>query len=36
MGHGKGDVLPVTVGKDVALLRYPLLRGFEAAGTAAF
>ena len=31
MGHGKRDVLPVAVGKDMALLRHPLLRGFEAA-----
>src|SRR5690606_434173 len=32
VGHGKGDMLPVAVGKNVALLRHPLLRGFEAAG----
>lgn len=34
MGHGKGDMLPVAVGEDVALLRHPLLRGFEAAAAA--
>ncbi len=34
VGHGEGDMLPVTVGKDVALLRYPLLRGFKIAGAA--
>ncbi len=32
--HGKGDVLPVAVGEDVALLRHPLFGGFEAAGAA--
>ena len=32
--HGKGDMLPVAVWEDVALLRHPLLRGFEAAGAA--
>lgn len=36
MGHRKGDVLPVAVGEDIALLGHPLLRGFEAAGVAAF
>lgn len=36
MGHGERDVLPVTVRKDVALLRHPLLSGFEAAGGAGF
>lgn len=36
VGHGEGDVLPVAVGKDVALLRHPLLRGFMSAGTAGF
>lgn len=36
VGHGKRDVLPVAVGKDVALLRHPLLCGFDAAGTAGF
>lgn len=36
MGHGKRDVLPVAVGKDMALLRYPLLRGFMSAGAAPF
>lgn len=36
MGHRESDVLPVAVGKDVALLRYPLLGGFEAAGAAGF
>lgn len=30
IGHGKRDVLPVAVGKDMALLRHPLFRGFEA------
>ncbi len=34
VGHGKGDVLPVAVGENVALLRHPLLGGFEAAGAA--
>lgn len=34
MGHGESDVLPVAVGEDMALLRYPLLRGFEATGAA--
>lgn len=34
VGHREGDVLPVAVGKDVALLRYPLLVGFKTAGTA--
>ena len=32
VGHGKGDMLPVAVGKNVALLRHPLLRGFKTAG----
>ncbi len=36
VGHGKGDVLPVAVGEDVALLRHPLFGGFETAGTAGF
>jgi len=36
MGHRESDVLSVAVGKDVALLRYPLLGGFEAAGAAGF
>lgn len=35
-GHSRNDMLPVVVGKDVALLRYPLLGGFEAAGAAGF
>lgn len=34
MGHREGDVLPVAVGKDMTLLRHPLLRSFEAAGAA--
>lgn len=34
VGHREGDVLPVAVGEDMALLRYPLLGGFEAAGAA--
>ena len=34
VGHGKGNVLPVAVGKDMTLLGYPLLSGFEAAGAA--
>lgn len=34
MGHGEGNVLPVAVGEDMALLRHPLFRGFEAAGAA--
>lgn len=36
VGHGKGDMLPVAVGQNVALLRHPLLCGFEAAGAASF
>lgn len=36
VGHREGDVLPVAVEENVALLGHPLLRGFEAAGTAAF
>lgn len=36
VGHGKGNVLPVAVGEDVALLRHPLFRGFEDAGVADF
>lgn len=36
MGHRESDVLPVAVGKDVALLRYPLLGGFKTAGAAGF
>lgn len=36
MGHGEGDMLPVAVWKDVALLRHPLLRGLMSAGAAAF
>ncbi len=34
VGHREGDVLPVAVGKDMTLLRHPLLRSFEAAGAA--
>ncbi len=34
VGHGKGDVLPVSVGKDMTLLRHPLLGGFKTAGAA--
>lgn len=34
VGHGEGDMLPVTVGKDMTLLRHPLLCSFEAAGAA--
>lgn len=36
VGHGKSDVLPVAVGEDMALLRHPQLRGFEAAGATGF
>lgn len=36
MGHGEGDMLPVAVGQNVALLCNPLLRGFKTAGTAGF
>ena len=36
VGHREGNVLPVAVGKDMTLLRHPLLRSFEAAGAAAF
>ncbi len=36
MGHGESNVLPVAVGEDMALLRHPLFRGFEAAGAACF
>lgn len=36
VGHGKRDMLPVTVGEDVALLRHPLIGGFETAGAAGF
>ena len=36
MGHGESDVLPVAVGKNMALLRHPLFRGFEATGAAGF
>lgn len=36
VGHGESDMLPVAVGKNVALLRYPLLRGFMSAGAAPF
>lgn len=36
MGHGEGDMLPVAVGQNVALLRHPLLRGLMSAGAAAF
>lgn len=32
--HGKGDMLPVAVGENMALLRHPLLCGFETAGAA--
>lgn len=32
MGHGESDVLPVALGEDIALLRHPLLGGFEATG----
>lgn len=34
VGHREGDMLPVAVGKDMTLLRHPLLRSFEAAGAA--
>lgn len=34
VGHREGDMLPVTVGKDMTLLRHPLLGGFKTAGTA--
>ncbi len=34
VGHGKGNVLPVTVGKDMLLFSNPLLRGLHAAGAA--
>ena len=34
VGHREGDMLPVAVGKDMSLLRHPLLRSFEAAGAA--
>ena len=30
--HGKGDMLPFTVGQDVLLLRDPLLGGLHVAG----
>lgn len=36
VGHGEGDMLPVAVGKDMTLLRHPLLRSFEATGAAGF
>lgn len=36
VGHREGDVLPVAVGKDMTLLRHPLLRSFEAVGAAGF
>lgn len=36
VGHGEGDVLPVTVGQNMLLLCNPLLRGFMSAGAAAF
>ena len=36
VGHREGDVLPVAVGEDMALLRYPLLGGFKTAGAAGF
>lgn len=36
VGHRESDVLPVAVGEDMALLRYPLLGGFKAAGAAGF
>lgn len=36
VGHSESDMLPVALGKNVALLRYPLLRGFDAAGAAGF
>lgn len=36
MGHGEGDMLPVTVGQNMLLLCNPLLRGFMSAGAAAF
>ncbi len=36
VGNGESDVLPVAVGKNVALLRHPLLRGFKTAGAAGF
>lgn len=36
MRHDKRDVLPVAVGKDMALLRNPLLCGFKSATAAGF
>ncbi len=36
MGHGKGDMLPIAVGKDVLLLGNPLLSGFKAASATGF
>ncbi len=36
VGHREGDVQPVAVGKDMTLLRPPLLRSFEAVGAAGF
>lgn len=36
MGNGESDVLPVAVGKNMALLRYPLLGGVKPAGVAGF
>lgn len=32
VGHGESDVLPVAFGEDIALLRRPLIGGFEATG----
>lgn len=34
MGHGEGDMLPITVGQDVLLFCNPLLSGFEATAAA--
>lgn len=36
MGHGKGDMLPITVGKNVLLSGNPLLSSFKSAGAAGF
>ncbi len=36
MGHGEGDMLPVTVGQDVLLFGNPLLGGLEATTATGF
>lgn len=36
MGHGKSDMLPVAVRKDVLLLSNPLPGSFHATGAAGF